>query len=85
LRSGLDSALAVAAHPEGVLDRAAVVLDGAGMLVGELLKKPDPRSPLKGEFGLRKRVAWSAPVALQDIRAIGARRRRRSTTCSWPG
>ena len=72
LRSGFDTALAVATHPEGVLDRAAVVLDGAGMLVGELLKKPDPRSPLKGEFGLRKRVAWSAPVALQDVRAIGA-------------
>jgi WS/DGAT/MGAT family acyltransferase len=27
---------------------------------------------LKGEFGLRKRVAWSAPVALADVKAIGA-------------
>ncbi len=38
----------------------------------ELRKAPDPRSPLKGEFGMKKRVAWSEPVALDDVRAIGA-------------
>jgi WS/DGAT/MGAT family acyltransferase len=42
------------------------------MLATELLRRPDPRSPLKGEFGLKKRVAWSAPVALDDVKAIGA-------------
>ncbi len=42
------------------------------MVVAELLKRPDPRSPFKGDFGMRKRVAWSHPVALDDIKAIGA-------------
>lgn len=59
-------------HPRQVLDRATTVLGGAGMLVSELLKTNDPPSPLKGEFGLRKQVAWSAPVPIQDIKAIGA-------------
>ena len=42
------------------------------MLAGELLRTDDPPSPLKGEFGLKKRVAWSAPVTLADVKAIGA-------------
>ncbi len=60
------------ANPQQVLDKAAKVLEGAEMLVAELLKSPDPRSPLKGRFGMRKRVAWSKPVPLDDVRAIGA-------------
>jgi diacylglycerol O-acyltransferase / wax synthase len=66
------SVVDVVAHPQQALDKAAVVIKGAGMLAAELLKSPDPQSPLKGEFGLRKHVAWSKPVALEDIRAIGA-------------
>jgi WS/DGAT/MGAT family acyltransferase len=66
------SVVDVVAHPQQVLDKAAVVVKGAGMLAAELLKSPDPQSPLKGEFGLRKHVAWSKPVALKDIKAIGA-------------
>jgi WS/DGAT/MGAT family acyltransferase len=66
------AAVEAATHPQEMLDKAALVLDGAGMLVKELLKTPDPESPLKGKFGLAKRVAWSAPVALPDIKAIGA-------------
>ncbi len=58
-------------HPQPLIDKAAFVLDGAGMLFAELLKRPDPASPLKGEFGLQKRVAWSEPVALEDVKAIG--------------
>ena len=42
------------------------------MLVNELLKRPDPSSPFKGRFGMRKRVAWSQPVAIDDVKAIGA-------------
>jgi len=68
----VDAALDLVTHPQQLLDKAALVLDGAGMLVGELLKRPDPASPLKGEFGLQKRVAWSEPVALADVKAIGA-------------
>jgi len=66
------SAVDAVVHPQQVIDKTAAVLEGAGMLAAELLKAPDPQSPLKGEFGLRKHVAWSKPVALTDIRAIGA-------------
>jgi WS/DGAT/MGAT family acyltransferase len=70
--AALDAALDAVMHPQQALDKAAMVLDGAGLLVGELLKKPDPRSPLKGAFGMKKRVAWSEPVALDDVKTIGA-------------
>ena len=66
------SAVDAVAHPQQVLEKAAAAIEGAGMLAAELLKSPDPQSPLKGEFGMRKRVAWSKPVALKDIKAIGA-------------
>ena len=37
----------------------------------KLLKAPDPKSPLKGQFGVQKRVAWSEPVSLDTIKNIG--------------
>jgi len=52
---------------------ALAVAGGAAMLVGELLRADDPPSPLKGEFALGKQVAWSQPVAVRDIKAIGQR------------
>lgn len=52
---------------------AVAVVGGAAMLVGELLRRDDPPSPLKGEFALGKRVAWSQPFAIRDIKAIGQR------------
>ncbi|MGZ5156105.1 MAG: wax ester/triacylglycerol synthase family O-acyltransferase [Caldimonas sp.] len=52
---------------------AMALAGGAGMLVGELLRADDPPSPLKGEFALGKRVAWSKPVAIRDIKVIGKR------------
>ncbi len=61
-----------ATHPQDTLQKAGVALAGAGMLARELLRTDDPPSPLKGEFGLAKRVAWSAPVTLADVKAIGA-------------
>jgi diacylglycerol O-acyltransferase len=66
------SAVDAVTQPQQLIDKAAVVLAGAGMLVAELLKWPDPRSPLKGDFGVRKHVAWSRPVAIDDVKAIGA-------------
>ncbi len=50
---------------------ALALASGAGMLVGELLRADDPSSPLKGDFALGKRVAWSQPIAIRDIKAIG--------------
>jgi len=72
LRSAIGSAIDATTHPQQLAEKAALVLAGAGTLAVELLKTPDPRSPLKGDFGLQKRVAWSEPVALADVKAIGA-------------
>jgi len=60
------------AHPQRTLEKLELVLGGAGALLSELVKPSDPKSPFKGEFGLRKHVAWSAPVAISDVKAIGA-------------
>jgi len=60
------------AHPQRTLEKLELVLGGAGALLSELVKPSDPKSPFKGEFGLRKHVAWSAPVAIVDVKAIGA-------------
>ena len=66
------TAVDVVAHPKQVIERAALVLRGAESLLTELVKWPDPQSPFKGEFGMRKQVAWSKPVAIRDVKAIGA-------------
>ena len=50
---------------------ALALAGGAGMLVRELLRSDDPPSPLKGDFALGKRVAWSEPIAVRDIKTIG--------------
>jgi WS/DGAT/MGAT family acyltransferase len=63
--------LDAAAHPQRVVNGAELAFGGIATLITELLKTPDPPSPLKGEFHLQKRVAWSAPVALSDVKAIG--------------
>jgi WS/DGAT/MGAT family acyltransferase len=52
---------------------AIALAEGAIMLAGELLKADDPPSPLKGEFALGKRVAWSKPVAIRAVKVIGKR------------
>jgi WS/DGAT/MGAT family acyltransferase len=70
--SALAAAVDAIVHPQQLLDRAALALQGTEMLVNELLKRPDPSSPFKGRFGMRKRVAWSQPVAVDDVKVIGA-------------
>jgi WS/DGAT/MGAT family acyltransferase len=68
----VDTVLNAATHPLQTMEKAAVLVSGAGMLVGELLKNDDPQSPLKGEFAPRKLVAWTKPVAIKDVKTIGA-------------
>ncbi len=71
-RAAAGEALEVLAHPQALVDQVTLAVAGAGMLVAELLKWPDPSSPLKGDFGLRKHIAWSNPVAIKDVKAVGA-------------
>ena len=60
------------ADPQRALEKLGLVLGGAEVLLNEMVKPADPKSPFKGDFGLRKHVAWSTPVAIADVKAIGA-------------
>ncbi|WP_374562238.1 wax ester/triacylglycerol synthase family O-acyltransferase [Ideonella sp.] len=55
-----------------VVDAALRLAGEAGAVLSDLVKWPDPASPIKGEFGIRKSVAWSAPVPIDTVKAIGA-------------
>lgn len=40
--------------------------------VGKLMSiPPDPRTPLRGPLGTEKRAAWSRPVPLEQVKALG--------------
>lgn len=68
----LQQAAHYALNPGEAVAGAVQVVRGAQALVGELLQPADPPSPFKGEFGPRQRVAWSRPLTLHAIRAVGA-------------
>jgi diacylglycerol O-acyltransferase len=53
--------------------RAALKLgaEGAISLANLLLLEPDPATPLKGALGVQKRCAWSLPIPLEDVKAVG--------------
>lgn len=40
-------------------------------LANLLLLSPDPDTAFKGKLGVRKRCAWSQPISLQDVKAVG--------------
>lgn len=55
-------------HPERALN---LVTSGAGVLAKLALMGPDAPSIFKGTLGVPKRVAWSTPVPLAEVKAIG--------------
>jgi WS/DGAT/MGAT family acyltransferase len=61
----------IAAHPSHLLDLASTARKDADALAGILLESADPPTALKGGMGVAKRVAWSAPVPLDDVKAMG--------------
>ncbi|HVS01310.1 MAG TPA: wax ester/triacylglycerol synthase family O-acyltransferase [Thermoanaerobaculia bacterium] len=46
---------------------------GAGALGRLVLRRPDPRTPLKGRLGGAKRVAWSRPIPLERVKGLSRR------------
>lgn len=52
---------------------ALVTAASAAILAKLLLIPPDRPSVLKGELGALKRVSWSAPFSLEEIKTIGRR------------
>jgi WS/DGAT/MGAT family acyltransferase len=64
-------AIEVGRHPSHLRDLAAEARADAGALAKQLLMGADPRTPLKGELGVAQRVAWSSPIPLEEVKAIG--------------
>jgi diacylglycerol O-acyltransferase / wax synthase len=58
-------------HPEHALDLAKLGAGGVAALGKLLLIGPDAQTIFKGRLGVSKRAAWSAPIPLQDVKAIG--------------
>jgi WS/DGAT/MGAT family acyltransferase len=58
-------------HPEHVLDLAKLGAGGVAALGKLLLIGPDAQTLFKGRLGVSKRAAWSAPIPLQDVKAVG--------------
>ncbi|WP_223746475.1 wax ester/triacylglycerol synthase family O-acyltransferase [Myxococcus sp. XM-1-1-1] len=44
---------------------------GAAALGKLMVVTPDPRTPLRGPLGTRKRAAWSSPIPLERVKAVG--------------
>ncbi|HWQ11943.1 MAG TPA: wax ester/triacylglycerol synthase family O-acyltransferase [Roseiflexaceae bacterium] len=57
--------------PERALEAAWLGASGAAALNKLLFMPPDPPTPLKGELGVEKRAAWSQPIPLEDVKAVG--------------
>jgi WS/DGAT/MGAT family acyltransferase len=58
-------------NPSQAAEFAQLAARSAGVAVGTLLKIPDPQTPLKGQLGIPKRVAWSEPVVLDTVKRVG--------------
>jgi Diacylglycerol O-acyltransferase (EC 2.3.1.20) len=58
-------------HPEHLLNLPAQAASGALALSRVLLLPPEAKTPFKGQLGVQKCVAWSAPVPLDQVKQIG--------------
>ncbi len=60
------------AHGRELVQAAGVMgATGAAIIAKLLIMLPDRASVLKGELGTAKRVVWSEPIDLEQVRAIG--------------
>lgn len=58
-------------HPSHLVDLTEPARQSAGILARALLMPPDPATRFKGPLHVPKHVAWSQPVDLATIKAIG--------------
>jgi len=62
--------VSLAARPSRLIDAGLTGRDAALDLSRFLLLKPDPDTSLRGELGMRKRVAWSEEIPLETVQSI---------------
>jgi WS/DGAT/MGAT family acyltransferase len=67
LQEGVEALL----HPSHVRDVAQSATEAASVLVKLVLKPPDTVTRLKGRLGVAKRAAWSGPIRLDEVKAVG--------------
>jgi WS/DGAT/MGAT family acyltransferase len=67
LHFGLEAAL----HPDQLLEMTRLGAGVAGRLARVSLYWPDPVTIFKGELGVQKRAAWSEPLPLAEVKAVG--------------
>ena len=67
----LRGAASVLGHPGRIGDLARLASGSAGSLLGLLTLADDPPTALKGPLGTAKVAAWSRPVELADVKALG--------------
>jgi len=58
-------------NPLHLLRLARLGSSGAGALNKLLLRSPDPKTAFRGSLGSAKRAAWSAPLALEEVKVVG--------------
>lgn len=69
--SAVDEGLNLLQNPGKAVDLAKLGAGGTARLGQILMRWPDPKTLFKGPLGISKRVAWSEPVALADVKAVG--------------
>jgi diacylglycerol O-acyltransferase / wax synthase len=67
----LDEAAHLLREPHLASDYMGGAAEVLGELVNVLLLSDDPPSRFKGEIGVRKNTAWSSPLPLDEVKAVG--------------
>jgi diacylglycerol O-acyltransferase len=57
--------------PSHLADLARLGASGATAFGRLVLRWPDPKTIFKGELGVPKRAAWSAPLPLSEVKSVG--------------
>ena len=70
-QKALEEMLAMLRQPEQVGAYANEAIDIADELATTLLLSDDPPTRFKGRLGARKRVAWTEPLPLDEVKAVG--------------
>lgn len=69
--SAVGEGLNLLQNPDKAIDLAKLGAGGTARLGQILMRWPDPKTLFKGPLGVSKRVAWSEPMALADVKAVG--------------
>ena len=70
-KAAAHEAIEVVRHPSELTDIAAAAQDDIRAIGKSLLSGPDAKTALKGDLAIGERVAWSQPMPLEDVKAVG--------------